>query len=64
MKPLEQFAIQAREAGLHLRIDVQHLDRVARLGGEGLFHVPLLALCILLVAHGKRGELSTADLAA
>lgn len=64
MKPLDEFAIEARAAGLHLRIDPKHLDRVARLGNEGLFHVPLLALCILIVSHGKKGELCTADLAA
>jgi hypothetical protein len=64
VKPLNEFAIQARNAGLHLHIDAQHLDRVARLGNEGLFHVPLLALCILIVSQGKRGELCTADLAA
>jgi hypothetical protein len=29
MKPLDEFAIQARGAGFHLRIDAHHLDRVA-----------------------------------
>jgi len=64
VKPLNEFAIRARDSGLHLHIDAQHLDRVARLGNEGLFHVPLLALCILIVSQGKKGELCTADLAA
>jgi hypothetical protein len=64
LKPLNEFASQARDAGLHLRIDAEHLDRVARLGNEGLFHVPLLALCILIVGQGKKGDLCTADLAA
>jgi len=64
VKPLNEFVIQARDAGLHLHIDAQHLDRVARLGNEGLFHVPLLALCILIVSQGKKGELCTPDLAA
>ncbi len=64
MKRLDQFTEDARKAGLHLRVDSEHLDRVARLGNEGLFHVPLLALCILIVARAKKGTLATADLAA
>jgi hypothetical protein len=63
MKPLDELASQAREIGLHLRVNAEHLDRVARMGAVGLFHVPLLALCILIVSHGKKGELSTSDLA-
>ncbi len=64
MKRLDEFSDEAREAGVHLRIDPEQLDRAARAGGGGLFHVPLLALCILVVARAKKGELATADLVA
>ena len=64
MKSLDQFTEEARKASLHLRVDPEHLSRVARMGSDGLFHVPVLALCILIVARGKNGALATADLAA
>src|ERR1039458_3213785 len=64
MKSLDQFTEEARRAQLRLHVDPDHLNRVARLSSDGLFHVPLLALCILVVARAKKGSLATADLAA
>lgn len=64
MKRLDEFAAEARKAGVHLTVNAEHLDRVARLGTDGLFHIPLLALCMLIVAREKKGAFATADLAA
>lgn len=64
MKPLDDFAEALRNANVHLQINSDKLDHAARTGGTGLFHIPLLALCILIVARKKQGTFSTADLAA
>ncbi len=65
MKSLAQFGEDARNAGLHLKVDSERLDRVARVSDEdALFHVPLLALCILMVARTRTKALLTADVGA
>lgn len=64
MRRLDEFAEEARKVGLQLRVDTDHLDRVARLASDGLFHVPLLAFCILVITRARKGGLETADLAA
>ena len=64
MKPLDDFAEALRNANVHLQINSDKLDHAAQTEGTGLFHIPLLALCILIVSRKKQGEFSTSDLAA
>lgn len=64
LTPLEKFAISAQEAGVRLQVSQEQITRAARGSGDDLFHVPLIALCILVVARAKRGTFITADLAA
>jgi hypothetical protein len=64
MGRLDDLLAGARGANIHLRVSTEHLDRAARLSADGMFHIPLLAMCMLVVAHAQRGTLSTADLAA
>ena len=46
---------------LAFQIDTDALTRVAGAAGDGLFHIPLLALTILIVARGRKGGIPTAD---
>lgn len=64
MKRLDEFSEEARKAQLHLQIDSDKLDQALLFGTDGVFHVPLLALCILIIARSKKVDLWTADLAA
>lgn len=64
MARLDDFADALRNANVHLQVNSENLDRAARSGGASLFHIPLLALCILVIARKKQGEFLTADLAA
>ena len=64
MSKLDEFSAAVGDATFRLRIDSENLDRIARAGGAGLFHIPLLALCILVMARHKHASLPTADLAA
>lgn len=62
MKSLAQFAEDARNAGIQLKVDSERLDHIVRGGDDdGFFHVPLLAMCILIVARERTGALFTAD---
>lgn len=64
MGRLDDLLAATRDADIRLRVSTEHLDRVARHSPDGMFHVPLLALCILVVAQQQDGKLATADLAA
>lgn len=64
MKPLNQFVDETKESSLRLEVDAASLNRIARQGDDGLFQVPLLAICVLVVAKARRGELPTADVSA
>ena len=63
MRGFDEFAQEAQRIDLRLRVDPERLDEIAKLSGEGLFHVPILALCILLIARAKKKSLATADVA-
>jgi len=63
MKSLDEIASQATEANVTLRVDTDALSRVSGTTIEGLFHVPLLALTILVIARARRSGLPTRDLA-
>jgi hypothetical protein len=62
VRDLETFAKQAEQANIRLMVNEAGLDAAARRSDEALFHVPLLALCILVVAHGKTDALRVPDL--
>jgi hypothetical protein len=64
MGRLDDLLAETRDANIRLRVSTEHLDRAARLSAEGIFHIPLLALCMLVVAQARRGTLETSDLAA
>jgi hypothetical protein len=63
MKSLEDFVVDARVKQLRLQVKPEHLDRAARSSHEGLFHIPLLAVCILVVARRLKPHLRTSELA-
>jgi hypothetical protein len=63
MPTLEQFVSDARVAGLRLHIASERLDNAARSRHEGLFHVPLLAICTLVIARRVNSSLRTSELA-
>jgi hypothetical protein len=63
MRTLEELTEEAQKANLRLRVNPERIGEIARLTGDGLFHVPLLALCILLIARAKKKSLATADVA-
>jgi hypothetical protein len=63
MKSLENFVEDARLKDLHLQVKPEHLDRAARSSHEGLFHIPLIAVCILVMARRLKPQLRTSELA-
>jgi hypothetical protein len=63
MTTLQQFIEDARIKDLRLNVAAERLDNAARSRHEGLFHVPLLAICILVVSHRLTPKLRTSELA-
>ena len=63
MKSLEEIAREATAAQVRLRIDTATLNRVSSVSVDGLFHTPLLAMTILVVARARKGGLPTVDIA-
>jgi hypothetical protein len=63
MKSLEEIAAAATEANVRLRINTDALARVSGATIDGLFHTPLLALTILVIAQARRSGLPTSDIA-
>lgn len=57
MRSLEELTEEAQKANLRLRVNPERLNEIARLSDEGLFHVPILALCILLSSEQERHRL-------
>jgi hypothetical protein len=64
MGRFDDLLAETRGLDIRLRVSAEHLDRAARLSADGMFHIPLLALCMLVVAQSQRGALPTSDLAA
>jgi hypothetical protein len=62
VKPLNQFVDETKNSSLRLQIDAESLSRIALQSDDGLFQVPLLAICVLVVARARCGELPTADI--
>jgi hypothetical protein len=63
MKPLNEVAAEATKARVRLRVNTEALSRVSGTSADGLFHTPILALTILVIAHARRAGLPTTDLA-
>jgi hypothetical protein len=63
MKSLQEFLKDTRVNAVRLQLEPEHLDRVARFSHEGLFHVPLLAVCILVLSRRLKPQLKTSELA-
>src|SRR5262245_14367030 len=63
MKTLVDVAAEATEARAVLHVNSDAIARVSGAHGESLFHTPLLALTILVIARVRRRGLSTADMA-
>ncbi|HEY4014309.1 MAG TPA: hypothetical protein VGM06_13290 [Polyangiaceae bacterium] len=63
MKSLDEIAAEATEANVRLRVNTEVLSRVSGAMVDGLFHTPLLAITILVIARARRSGLQTADLA-
>lgn len=63
MKALNQFGDETKGRSLHLQVNADRLSRVALQADNGLFQVPLLAICVLVVARARREGLPTADVA-
>jgi hypothetical protein len=63
MRGFDEFAQEAQRIDLRLRVNPERLDEIAKVSGEGLFHVPILALSILLIARARKKSFATADVA-
>jgi hypothetical protein len=63
MRSLEEIAAEATQANVRLRVNTEALSRVSGATVDGLFHTPLLALTILVIARARRAGLPTTDLA-
>ncbi len=63
MRTLEEITAEATTANVQLRLNMQGLSRAASAGVEGLFHAPLLALTILVIAKARRNGVPTSDVA-
>ena len=62
MKTLDEIVAEATAARARLSVNTEALSRLSDTPGEGLFHVPLLALTILVVSRARKG-LPTTDVA-
>jgi hypothetical protein len=63
MKTLDEVLAAANNADLRIRVNSDRLTRVARRRDEGLYHIPLVSICALIIARNKTGSLQTADIA-
>jgi len=63
MKSLDEIAAEATQAEVRLRINTDALTRVSCATVDGLFHTPLLALTILVIARARKNGLPTSDVA-
>lgn len=54
MKELDDFMSAAADAGVQLQVDVNALEATRTAMTDALFHLPLLALCIVVVAGDRR----------
>lgn len=62
MRSLDEIAAEATAAKVRLAVTRDEISRVSDTTTDGLFHTPLLALAVLVIAGG-RSELPTCDVA-
>jgi hypothetical protein len=63
MKSLDEIIAEATEAKVRLRVNTDVISRVSGTTVDGLFHTPLLALTILVIAGARKSGLPTSDVA-
>lgn len=63
MRSLDEIAAEATQTKVRLRLDTDAITQVAGITVDGLFHTPLLALTILVIARARKSGLATTDLA-
>jgi hypothetical protein len=63
MRTLDDFIVVATAEQVQLRVNTEALSRASETYVDGIFHVPLLALTILVIARERRAGLATTDLA-
>lgn len=63
MRTLDEITADATKANVRLRLNMDGLTRAAGVSVDGLFHTPLLALTVLVVARARRNGVPTSDIA-
>jgi hypothetical protein len=63
VRSLDEIAAEATDARVRLLINTDALKRVSETTVDGLFHTPLLALTILVIARARKSGLPTSDVA-
>jgi hypothetical protein len=63
VRTLEEITAEATKANVRLRLNTDGLTRAAGVSGEGLFHTPILALTILVIARTRANGIATSDIA-
>ena len=63
MTSLDDFDRDVETADIRLVVNSSGLNRALTSSIDTVFHVPLLALCILVVTRGEKGALATSDIA-
>lgn len=63
MRSLDEIVAEATEANVRLLVNTEALARVSSATVDGVFHTPLLAMTILVVARPRRAGLPTTDVA-
>lgn len=61
MKSLDEIVAEATEANIRLLVNTDALARVSGATVDGLFHTPLLAMTILVVARARHNDLPTTE---
>jgi hypothetical protein len=63
MRSLDDIAATATAANVRLQVNTDAISRASSTTADGLFHTPLLALAILVIAGARRAGLPTSDVA-
>lgn len=59
---LDALVEYAERSSLHLKVNTDRLREASQQQDDAMFQVPLLALCILVIARREKNELRVADL--
>lgn len=63
MRTLDEITADATKANVRLQLNTEGLTRAAGVSVDGLFHTPLLALTILVIARARQNGVPTSDIA-